>query len=379
MKIAICARTWDESGGIGVYTRNLVSNLLRLDRRNRYVLFYSNASHIGQFSEYDNVDEVYVPSRRRLIGAQLATLVWDQVAAPWHARKHNADVIFHAKFAIPLLTRRKTVMVLHGTERFFYPQFSNPGDMLFFRTVYPWYLKRSTAIIAVSNRGREDIIKQLDIDPGKVTTVHLAISPVFRVIDDVDLLEAVRRKYQLPQRFILHVGHIYPGKNFGTLLRAFARVREEADICLVNVGTPRRKYSGDLDLIQRLGLEAHVILSGYAPQEDLVAFYNLAELVAFPSVYESFPAIPLEANACGCPVVTSPTGGTPESAGEAALYVDPKDETGLCKAILRVLADQDLREDLVGKGFENVKGFSWEKTASRTLAVLESLGYLEAS
>jgi glycosyltransferase involved in cell wall biosynthesis len=351
-----------------------VSNLVRLDRKNRYVVFYANASHVGQFSGYKNVQEVYVPFRKRLVGSQMATLVWDQISAPWHARKHDADVIFHAKFAVPLLTRRKTVMVLHGTERFFYPQFSNAGDMLFFRTVYPWYLKRATAIIAVSNRGREDIIKQVKIDPAKVTTVHLAISPMFRVIKDTQVLEAVRRKYQLPPRFILHVGHIYPGKNFGGVLRALARVREHADLCLVNVGTPRRKYSGDLELIGKLGLDAHVILAGYAPQEDLVAMYNLAELVAFPSIYESFPAIPLEANACGCPVVTSPTGGTPESAGEAALYVDPKDEAGLCEAILRMLADQDLRQDLVSKGFQNVKRFSWEITANRTLDVLGSLG-----
>lgn len=379
MNIAICARTWGESGGIGVYTRNLLSNLLRLDRKNRYVLLYTDASHVGQFSHHDNVEEVHVPFYKALIGTQLATLVWDQIQAPWHARKHEADVIFHAKFAVPLLTKRKTVMVLHGTERFFYPQFSNTGDMLFFRTIYPWYLKRATAIIAVSNRGREDIIEQLGIEPSKVTTAHLAISPVFRVLDDTQILEAVRRKYQLPRRFILHVGHIYPGKNFGTLLRAFLRVREHTDIGLVNVGTPRRKYTGDLELIRQLGLDAHVNLAGYAPQEDLVALYNLAELVAFPSIYESFPAIPLEANACGCPVVTSPTGGTPESAGEAALYVDPKDEAGLCEAILRVLAEQDLREDLIRKGFENVRGFSWEKTAGRTLAVLESLGRLETS
>jgi O-antigen biosynthesis alpha-1,2-mannosyltransferase len=373
MKIAICARTWDEPGGIGVYTRNLVSQLIRLDRQNRYVLFYTNPSLIGQLSHYDNVDEIHVPSHKNILGTQIATLIWDQVFVPWYARKHDVDVIFHAKFAVPLVTKRKTVMVLHGTERFFYPQFSNTGDMLFFRTVYPYYLRRASAIIAVSNRAREDIINQLNIDPSKVTTVHLAISPGFRKINDAKTLDAVRKKYELPNRFILHVGHIYPGKNFGRLLRAFARIREHMDIKLVNVGAPRRKYTGDLTLIRELQLEPHVQLAGYVPHEEIVAFYNLAEVVVFPSIYESFGLPVLEAQACGCPLVTSNSGGIPEVAREAAMYVDPTNVEEIAQRTLETLTNKTLRANLVRRGFQNVMQFSWEKTSMKTLKVLESL------
>ena len=157
------------------------------------------------------------------------------------------------------------------------------------------------------------------------------------------------------------------------LLEAFSQVRGHTDINLVNVGVPRRKYTDDLRLIKQLGLESHVTLTGYAPQDDLVALYNLAELVAFPSIYESFPAIPLEANACGCPVVTSPTGGTRESAGDAAIYVDPTQADDIAKGILEVLTHPEMRADLVERGFRNVSRFSWEKTARETLQVLESI------
>ena len=129
----------------------------------------------------------------------------------------------------------------------------------------------------------------------------------------------MRRQYNLPRRFILNVGLIYPGKNIPNLLRALKRVREHEDVKLVLAGTGRRLYEEDLRQVEELGLQDHVLLPGYVPHEDLVAFYNLAEAVVFPSFYESFPAIPLEAMACGCPVVTSPTGGTREAAGDAAV------------------------------------------------------------
>jgi glycosyltransferase involved in cell wall biosynthesis len=261
--------------------------------------------------------------------------------------------------------------VLHGTERFVFPEHHQRTDLWFFKTVYPQYLKRASLILAVSERGRQDIIERLQIAPEKIKTVHLAANPVFRIIKDDSYLAEVRKKYQLPGRFIVYVGHIYPGKNMGRLLKALALVRKDHDVDLVIAGSPRWKFEADLSLIAQLNLEKHVHVLGHVPQEELVALYNLAELTAFPSFYESFPAIPLEANACGCPVVISRTGGSPEAAGDAALFVDPLDLEGIAEAITRVLTDGDLRRELIEKGFNNASGFSWDKTARKTLDALE--------
>jgi len=283
------------------------------------------------------------------------------------------DVIFHMKFAIPLFTRCKTVMVLHGTERFIHPEHHQAGDLWFFRTIYPQYLKRASAILAVSERGRQDIVEKLNLDPDKIKTINLAGDPAFRLIQDEKLLDDTKKKYQLPERFIVYVGHIYPGKNVGRLFQAFAKVRKEHDIKLVMVGGLRWGYEEDLKLLESLGIEEHVKRLGFVPLEDVVALYNLAEMTAFPSMYESFPAIPLDANVCGCPVVTSPTGGTPESAGDAAVYVKPTDVDDIARGICRVLSEPELRRDLVEKGFVNAKKFSWELTAEKTLAALRTL------
>jgi len=339
--------------------------MLPLAANHEFVIFYSNKIHIGRFSHLSNVREIFVPAKVKLL--------WDQVAVPYHAAKHGVDLIFHPKMSVPLFTHCKTVLVLHGSERFVYPQFSHKSDMLYFRTLYRLYLKRATAIISVSHNAAKDLVHFLKIDASKVTTVHLAAAPYFRKIDDCASVEAVRRQYNLPKRFILNVGLIYPGKNIPKLLRALKRVREHEDVKLVLAGTGRRLYEQELQQVRELGLDDHVLLPGYVPHEDLVAFYNLAEAVVFPSFYESFGLISLEAMACGCPVVVSRTGGAPEAAGEGGLYVDPADELSIAEAILRLLTDSKLREELIEKGFQNIKRFSWERTAQKTLEVLESL------
>lgn len=367
MRIGICLRTLTERGGIAVYSRNVTRAMLPLGEAHEFVLFYSDPAHRGSFGAPANAREIVVKAPDKW--------TWDQVAVPWHARRERLDVIFHTKFTIPLVSPCATVMVLHGSERFVYPQFSHRSDMLYFHTIYPFFLRRSTAILSVSENARKDIIRHLDIDPGKVHTVHLAPSGYFAPVTDPARLAQVRAKYALPERFVLNVGLIYPGKNIPNLLQALKQVRAKAgDVRLVIAGTGKRMYARDLAMIRDAGLEDAVHMPGYITHDDLSAVYSLARAVVFPSFYESFPAIPLEANACGCPVVTSRTGGTPEAAGDAALYVDPTDVDGIAAATLTAIGDEAVRADLIRKGFANARRFSWDETARKSLAVLEWAG-----
>jgi glycosyltransferase involved in cell wall biosynthesis len=264
-------------------------------------------------------------------------------------------------------------MVLHGSERFVYPQFSYRSDILFFRTIYPLYLRRASAIISVSENARQDVIRFLNLNPEKVKTIHLAASECFRKIDDAAVLETVRTKYRLPERFILNVGLIYPGKNIPNLLRALQQIRKHEDVKLVIAGSGRRMYKKELAQVRELGLEDAVLCPGYVPHDDLVAVYNLAAVFAFPSFYEGFGIPILEAMACGCPVVTSKTGSGPEVAGEAGLLVEPRHVKDISDGILEVLTNDALRQDLITKGFQQAQHFSWEKTARATLQVLEEI------
>jgi glycosyltransferase involved in cell wall biosynthesis len=365
MKFGFCLRTWGEKGGIGVYSRSLLEAMLALDSSNQYTLFYQERTHLGQFGHYGNVKEIYVPAPGKL--------VWDQLVVPFRAAREGVDILLHPKLAVPLLSNCKTVMVLHGTERFVYPQFSYRSDILYFKTIYPFYLRRATAIISVSENARKDVLRFLNIDPDKVRTIHLAPGAHFKKVDDESFLRSVREKYGLPARFLLNVGLIYPGKNIPNLLKALRLLRKDVDVKLVIVGTGRRMFREDLELIDDLELQDHVLLPGYIPHEDLVAVYNLADVLVFPSIYEGFGLPPLEAMACGTPVVCSNTGSLPEVVGDAALLIDPYDISSLAEAMRCALLDSGLRKNLVGKGFQNVKRFSWEKTARQTLDLFESL------
>lgn len=364
LRIGVALRTWGHEGGIGVYTRHLVRAMLELDRTNEYCLFYPEPGHLGALAEFPNVREFHVRAPNRLW--------WDQISLPWAARRQNVDIIFHTKFSVPLLSGRRTAMVVHGTEHLFYPQYTARGHRFVFNHVFPIYLKKASVILAVAERGRQDIIEHLGVPPDKVVTTNLAYNPSFRRVEDPRELERVQAEYGLPRRYILNVGHIYPGKNIGRLIRALARVREEHDVDLVVAGGYRFGQEKELRPAAELGIEEHVHVTGPVSHEDLAAMYSLAELVAFPSIYESFPAIPLEAQACDCPVVTSPTGGTPESAGEAAEYVDPLDVEDIARGIRAVLDDPALRRDLVERGRQNIRRFSWPQTARRSLEALRS-------
>jgi len=217
---------------------------------------------------------------------------------------------------------------------------------------------------------KADVERHLRLPPERVRVVPLAAAPSFRPLEDATKMAAVRAKYDLPERFILNVGALEPGKNQATLVRAFRRLRRGGvEQALVIAGPPAWRYERLLRLVDRLGLTDEVRFLGYVPAEDLVALYNLADLFAFPSLYEGFGLPPLEAMACGTPMVCSNAASLPEVVGDAAITVDPYDVEGLAQAMHRVLTDASLREELRAKGLAQAKQFTWERTARETVAV----------
>jgi len=365
MKIGIMIRTIDEKQGIGIYTINLLDNLFKIDQRNEYFLFFRNSNFLGRYNQYPNVKEELV----KLPGK----LLWDQLSMPWMIKKHNLDILFNTKFTVPLFTQCPTVMVLHGSEWYIFPEHYSYIDIKYVKSLMPRYLKKAKLIISVSDCAKNDIIRYTGADPSKFRTIYLAYNNRFNVINNVNYLEEMRKKYDLPEKFVLFVGRIFPGKNVGNLIKAYSKITRHVPHKLLLVGGTRWKYKKDLNLINDLGLKDKVILKGWVEPEELPAFYNLADLFAFPSWYESCPAPPWEAMACGCPVVTSKTGGTPEVVGNAALYVNPSDPDDIANGLLEVLINKKLKEILINEGFKQIQKFSWEKCARETLDALESL------
>lgn len=237
----------------------------------------------------------------------------------------------------------------------------------------PLYLRKAAKTIVVSDRSKDDIVKFTGVNGSKIIVVHLAAEDIFSQPIDPVFIERIKAKYGLPSQFILHVGVIYPGKNIERVIQVFAKLTEKFPHKLILVGGFRWKYDRVFNLIKELNLKDKIIMIKWVSHSELRVFYNRADLLIFPSFYESFPAPPLEAMACGCPVVTSYTGGTPEVVGDAALMVDPTSVDEIYKATVEVLEGGGTRAKLIREGLARFKKFSWEKSARKTLSVFKEI------
>ena len=367
MKIAIMLRHYEQQeGGVKVYTKKLLPLLFSLGREHRYVLIYQNPALIGTYAGFDNVEEV--------CASMPGTVTWDQIAVPWVARKSKVDLIFNPKFTVPFFTHAKTMFVLHGSEWFVIPEHFKKHDQWYFNAFVPLYCRHSDAFIAVSNAVKADVVKYTGVDPSKVYAIHNGFDPtLFRPVVEAERLEAVRARYGLPERFILWCGQIESRKNVARLLRAFAAIKDSIPHQLVLAGEQRWSTQAELEVIRELKIGERVLFPGWIEHRDLPAVYGLADLFAFPSLYEGFGIPLIEAMACGCPIVTANTCAPPEVLAGSGYLVDPLDVDAIAAGMARVLSDQPLRASMIAKGLERAKDFGWERCARQVLQVFDRL------
>jgi glycosyltransferase involved in cell wall biosynthesis len=283
--------------------------------------------------------------------------------------------LFHATdHLLPMLTEARSVFTLHDTAYLHYPEYYLPRNRIFLRIMVPRFLRRAERVIVVSEHTRGDAIRFYDLDPERIDVIPEGVDTRFTQDVDPRTMPAVRKKYGLPERFILHVGTIQPRKNLTTLVEAFGAVRRRhPDVGLVIAGAKGWLFEEFFDHLRRSGLEAYVTLTGQVPDQDLPGLYRAAEIFAYPSVYEGFGLPPLEAMACGVPVACSNAASLPEVVGDAGLLLPPRDVGAWVSALDRLLGDPQLRADLSAKGLARARRFSWDTAAERTLEVYRSV------
>lgn len=368
MRIGVMLRHHDQHmGGVRVYTRNLLAALLELRSGHEFVFLYRNPALVGTYAGDPQVEEVALPAR--------TFLGWDQIAVPRAVRRHRIDVLFNPKYSIPLRASCPSVWVCHGLDWYVMPWASRFVDRLSHRFLVPRYAARADAILAVSEVTRQHVMQYLPVPPERVFTVYSGVDDVFRRPPPPDRLSAVRAKYALPERFLLYAGAVYPPKNFARMVRAYATVGPQRGIPLVVAGGENRFLSEqELREPEALGIAEWVRRPGWVDQEELAAFYALADALLLPSLFESCGLPVLEAMAAGCPVVTADRYGTKELAEGAAVLVDPEDVESIAAGIRRVLDDGRLRDELIAAGRERSGRFQWHRCATETLRVLERVG-----
>jgi glycosyltransferase involved in cell wall biosynthesis len=352
--------------GIGRYTMELGRALCRLEPSVELALL--TAGNAGTLVGGGRVPRAPLPGCRLLPG--LVTL--GNLLIPRAVRRLELDIVHDPTGVTPFLfgaAGARTVVTIHDVIPWSYPGASTRLDALIYRHWLPRVLLRVDAVIADSQATKTDIIRYMRVTSEKIQVVPGGVADSFQPAPASEI-DGVRGKYQLPEGYILFVGSVEKRKNLTGLMRACTLLRRMGSLePVVIAGSAARKYPELQATLRELGLEQDVRLVGYVSEPDLATLYSGARVFVFPSLYEGFGLPPLEAMACGTPVVCSNRSSLPEVVGDAALMVDPDDVEGLAEAMRRVLSDADLREEMRSKGLARARQFPWEHTARATIEV----------
>jgi len=350
-------------GGNATYYRELLKELINLRCDHNFLLYYTHPTAAQQFTPDGRfVFERLFPSSR-----------WLRIpfTLPWLAWRDQLD-LFHAQFIVPPFLRCKTVTTIPDIAYEHSPEFFPFLQRACLKVLVRESARRADHIITVSGRSKRDLVSLYGVSPDKITVTYEGAGEEFHPLDKEQAKQIVERKYGIGGEFILYVGRLQGRKNLMRLVQAFALVRKAGyPHKLVLAGKPDSLFQATLSRIRDLKLQNDVLLPGYVDGQDLPSLYNSAEVFVYPSLYEGFGLPVVEAMACGTPVITSRGSSLEEVAADAAVLVDALDERSIAEALMRVLADPHLRQQLSHAGTARSRQFSFKRAAQQTVEVYE--------
>ena len=351
----------------------LTEHLVTQDKTNVYLAF----AH-GKF-----VGELLSPALRALPRTNVPLdarpwrmLVWlaHVLRVPMDRVMPRADIFHATEHLLPPLKNARTVFTLHDLIFQFFPEYHLPLNRWFLQNAMPYFLRRADAIIAVSECTKRDAIRFYNLPSEKITVIYEAADPALRPESDPNRIAEVRARYANDQPFLFFVSVIEPRKNIRALVDALQVLRERGfPHRLLVAGRKGWLYQATFDYVRQTGMQSQVVFLDHVPDADLPALFAACDAFVFPSLYEGFGLSPLEAMACGAPVVCSNASSLPEVVGDAALLVNPRDIGEIANAVERVITDRALRDELRGRGLVRAAQFSWERAARKTRTVYEQV------
>ncbi len=379
MRIALNANLVSFSGtyrqaGVSKYTELLIKYLGQVDLTNEYLIYFGNGPHPPDFAAAPNF---------RLIRSRFNTekpvtrIAWEQFIAPFRLLRDKPALLHCPVNVMPLLALTPTVITIHDLGFMRFPERYKKAKRRYLHALTVLSARRATHLITPSEAIRQEVIELLKIEPERVTAIAEGVSENFKPLP-TDAVENFRLEKGLPAKFVLYVGTLEPRKNLPLLIKAFARWRKEhptdaEGVRLVLGGAKGWFYEEIFRLVEQLGLSDLTDFPGYLREEELPLWYNNARCFVYPSIYEGFGLPPLEAMACGCPVITSDTSSLPEVVGEAGWLVKPDDETGLAAALHQLLTDDAVWSAYREKGLVQAARFTWQEAARQTLEIYRRL------
>ncbi|MBT6225569.1 MAG: glycosyltransferase [Candidatus Scalindua sp.] len=354
--------------GVGRYTFNLRNSILKMN--SKYDCHFYGPGNTGNDIK---VDESKTQSGKPVATTQnnVLRILWEQIMLPISSRKDRIDLFHYTDHALSLFqSPQQVIITVHDIAYIRFPDLLNKSRQIYKKYILRESIKRASIIVADSYSTKRDIVEFFGINEEKIKVVHLGVESRFRPIGNV---KEYRLKNKLPSKMILNVGTLEPRKNVITLMKAFKKLREKGFEAykLVIAGEKGWLYTQIFKEVEHSGLKNEILFLGVVKDEDLPALYNCADIFVYPSLYEGFGLPPLEAMACGIPVVTSNTSSLPEVIGDAGIMVDPDDVNSLCETMCNLLTDKELRCQMSKNGLKRAKLFSWEKAANEILEIYD--------
>lgn len=362
MRVGIDARlVYYTRAGIGEYTLRLAQALASSRRDDRFTIL-QDARTRQPLLDADNISVAHtrVPSHHRL----------EQWLLPWWVNSLKVEVFHSPDFIPPLNYRGPSVITIHDLAFLIYPHFLTKDAARYYGQI-DRAVRRADQIIAVSQSTKNDLVRMLGTPEDKISVIYEAADPSLMPVERGAALQHVQALYDVPDEFILFLSTIEPRKNVAGLLRAYRRLRDDYKLtpALVLAGAPGWLSDDVYALVDQLDLKPHCFFLGRVGSHDLPYLYSAAICLVHPAFYEGFGLTPLEAMACGTPVIVSNISSLPEVVGDAGLLVDPQHDEEITVALWRMLTNSALRDELRAKGLQRAAAFSWQRAAEQTMAV----------
>jgi glycosyltransferase involved in cell wall biosynthesis len=371
MNIAIDGRAanWYRGTGIGTYTYQLINNLNQIDFLNNYLVFLPEEFHFEK--EFRNNFKTNIAKQSSLNN------FWEEIRVPNVLSENDMDLYHIPQNGVGLSGNIscKKVITLHDIIPLRMPETCSDRYLKIFNEDMPGIIEKCDGIITVSNFSKEDICKEFNFPREKIFVTYLAAEDIYKPLNKEECRYYLQERYGIEGDFLLYVGGFSPRKNILGLIEAFELLlhKHNKKLSLVVTGKKGISYETYKEKAISLGVEDKVLFTDFIPLEDMPIFYNAAKVFVYPSYYEGFGLPPLEAMACGTPVVASTETSIPEVCGDSALLSNPSSTEDICLKILSLLENQDLYKSLIRKGLVHTASFNWKKTAYDTLDAYKSI------
>ncbi|WP_370831656.1 glycosyltransferase family 4 protein [Clostridium sp.] len=368
MKFSIDARGINlyKGSGIGTYTENLLRELLNIDTKNNYSIFWTGENYENY--KKDNSKIIFTSRKHGTF--------YENYYYPNYIEENNIDMHHIPQNGIGLneLYTSPLVVTIHDLIPYILPETVGRGYLQRFLRDMPLIVNNSKIILTVSEYSKKDIMKFFPfVNEEKIFVTPLAANKSYKPLNKSNCIEYIKNKYSIDSPFILYIGGFSTRKNVKELIIAFNKIKKslKKDYKLVLCGSIKDEGVKLQNLCKELLIDDKIIFTGFIPDDELPLFYNAAELFIYPSLYEGFGLPPLEAMSCATPVITSNLTSIPEVTKDCAILIDPFNKDELASSILNLLNSESLLQEYSQKGYKNSLDFTWRNTAIATLKAYE--------